>query len=334
MHKINNKNEQVKFEYRIILERAHGKDKKTITQAIQYINKYEKWTNFADFNKITPPKINDYVKSLMSNDYAMSYADHNVKAMKCFYTWLTQQKGYRNMDPNIPAYFQISRNQRNASRAQSYQESYTFNEIRQAINLMPNKSLIDMRNKALVSLQALCGLRSTELGGVKIKSLKLAPAEGRNFIYMDPKTMQIKFAKSRYAFFMPIPYEEEYLENIQNWYQKLISMGWQGEDPLFPQIPYRFNEQNLLGESIQKIGIKSGSSIRKIFKTTFLNASLPYHKPHNFRHMIARWGITKSVECFNAVSKSLGHSDTRTTFDSYASMSPYTIGATLNAQKG
>jgi integrase len=141
--------------------------------------------------------------------------------------------------------------------------------------------------------------------------------------------MRIKFAKQRTAFFMP--WDNDIRDIPVRWVEKLRDLGWTDKDPMFPQILPGFAQpQDLLGLEPAKEPIKSDTTIRDIFKRTFLAAGLPYYHPHTFRHTIARWAEKNgSPEFFNAVSKSLGHSNVNTTFYTYGEMSPAQIGRAL-----
>ena len=63
----------------------------------------------------------------------------------------------------------------------------------------------------------------------------------------------------------------------------------------------------------------TANAIRKIFKTAFEKADLPYFNPHQFRKTITKLGlrICKSPEHFKAWSQNLGHQNVLTTFTSY-----------------
>ncbi len=314
------------------MQTADGRDQKTWMAVMQHIHKFEEYTDFKSFEQIKLDKIKAYIDSMTGKNLSLSFVDHNVKALKKFFEWLPSQKGYKKMDYNLSRYFQLTKNQRNTARAMEYKESYELSDIRQIISNMPSITISDRRNKAMVSLQALCGLRISELRSIKIKSLIFDKPSNRYMIYVSPKDMEdVKFAKTRQAFFMP--FDKEWADNVINWKAELVKAGWQDKDPLFPIIPNRFNETNLWGESPQKIKIKSNTSILKVFKDAFTGSGQKYIRPHSFRHTIARWAETKTPEVFNAVRQSLGHSDIKTTFDSYGAFSPSKIAQILNKEE-
>ena len=328
MEKFNPKNERIKYRYRIFLARVKKKDEKTWFAIMKHLKDFETFINFAGFESLNETIINNYIEHLLNKDLSLSHVDHNIKALKAFYTWLERQKGYKSkIDYNILEFFNLSANQRKQARATEYKESYEIEEIYSAIRNMPDKTIFDRRNKAIISLQALCGLRVSELRTIRIKNLIYDKQSQNWMIYVNPKDMDVKFAKIRHAFFMP--FDNDIKTIVLNWKEELEKLGFSDKDPLFPAIPSQFNQLNLLNSKLQKEFIKSNTTIREVFKRAFLAVNLKYIRPHNFRHTIVRWAETQSPQFFNAVSQSLGHSDIKTTFQAYGSLTPAAIGVIM-----
>jgi len=107
---------------------------------------------------------------------------------------------------------------------------------------MPSNTMIERRNKAIISLNALCALRINELRTVKLKNL--IQEDGKCFVDVNPKYIESKFAKSREADFMQLP--QDIFDNIISWKSELLKIGFNDKDPLFPKIPSNFNQLNLL----------------------------------------------------------------------------------------
>jgi len=182
---------------------------------------------------------------------------------------------------------------------------------------MPDRTDKEKRDKAIVSLQALCTLRVSELRTVKMKNL--VEEDGQYFIYVCPKSMSVKFAKTRYAVFIPLP--DDIIANVIQWRDYLRSLGFKDADPLFPKIDNHFARTNLLEQKIRKEEIKSDTTIRDVFRKTFENAGIQYINPHSFRKTLARFAQTQSPEFLNAVRQNLGHSSIDTTLNSYGQLS-------------
>jgi len=311
-------NERVKYKYRIHTRRVGKKDEKTILAALKHIRDFEIFIEFKGFEVFNEAVADKYVQSMFNTQKSLSFISDNIRALKDFLNWLERQRGYRSkIDYNHIDYLNISNNQRKEAKACEYKKSYKFEQIIETIRAMPNKTITDKRNKAMVSLQALCALRISELRTVKMKNL--IEEDGAYFIYVTPKSMSVKFAKTRQVAFVSLP--DDIKANVLSWREDLESLGFKDSDPLFPKIDNTFNSLNLLEQSIKKEEIKSDTTIRDVFKKAFQSAGLPYINPHSFRNTLARYAQNKSPAFLNAVRQNLGHSSIDTTLSSYGQLS-------------
>ncbi len=314
----NAQNERMKYKYRIHMRRIKQRDEKTIIAALKHIREYELFTGFAGFEKYNGEVADKYIQSLLQRHLSMSYISDNIRCLKDFLQWLERQHGYRSkIDFNQIDYLNISRNQQNTAKAVEYQKSYKFDQIINTIRAMPIKTDKEKRDCAIISLNALCGLRVSELRTVKMNSL--IEEDGHYFIYVSPKNMKVKFAKVRTVNFFPLP--NDIAQKVIVWRDYLKSLGFKDNDPLFPAVDNRFGQENLLTQSIRKAEIQSDTTIRDIFKKAFESAGLEYIKPHSFRRTMARYAQTQSPAFLNAVRQNLGHNSIDTTLNSYGQLS-------------
>lgn len=243
-----------------------------------------------------------------------------MRAIRDFLNWLERQKGYRSkINYNDIDYLNVSNNQRREAKAKNYQETYKFSDIIKTIRSMTGKTEKDRRDRAVVSLQALCTLRISELRTMKIRNL--IEEDGIWFVDVTPKNMSVKFAKQREAVFVPLP--DDIITNVVEWKKYLVARGFQKDDPLFPAIDSRFNQQNLLEQHLRVQEIKSDTTIRSIFKRAFEDAGMKYINPHSFRKTLAKYAQMRSPAFLNAVRQNLGHSSIDTTLSSYGQLSSY-----------
>lgn len=282
-------NERIKYKYRIHVKRALKKDEKTIIAELKYLREYEIFSLFVGFEKYDSTQADKYINYLFDQDYSLSYINDALRTLKVFLGWLERQKGYRSkVNYNDIDYLNITNNQRRASKATEHKKSYSFDQIVKTIRQMPSRTMLERRNKAIISANALCSLRISELRTIKLKNL--IEEEGKCFIHINPKDIDSKFAKARYADCVALP--QDIFDNLINWKNELIAkFGFTGKDPLFPKIPSNFNQFNLLESTITKEEIKSGSQMRDIFKTAFVSAGLEYINPHNFRHTRTKFAM-------------------------------------------
>jgi integrase len=311
-------NERMKYAYRKHIRRVGQKDEKTVISILKHIRGFETFINFAGFEAFNDQIADKYIQDMFKRKLSLSYVTDNLRALKDFLNWLERQRGYRSkINYNHIDYLNVSNNQRRSAKSKQYQKSYTYEQIIKVIREMPEKTILERRNKAIVSLQALCTLRISELRTVTISSL--IEEDGTHFVYVCPKNMQVKFAKTRYAVFVPLP--DDIKQNVLNWHDYLQSIGFKGNDPLFPAINSTFNSLNLLEANIKKQGIKSDTTIRDIFKKAFTQAGFEYIKPHSFRKTVAKYAQHQSPAFLNAVRQNLGHSNIDTTLNSYGHLS-------------
>lgn len=188
----------------------------------------------------------------------------------------------------------------------------------ETIRRMPEGEMIERRNKAMISLNALCGLRISELRTIRIRNMIFEDTAW--FIHANPKDMVVKNSISRYS--PPVQLPQDIVNNVINWRNELIQKhSFKDKDPLFPKIPRSFNWQNLLESEIKKEGMKSSSAVRDIFESAFKIAGFEYINPHNFRHTRARFAAKQSPEYLNATRQALGHKTIDTTLNSYGELS-------------
>ncbi len=315
----NNANERIKYAYRVHLRRAWKKDHKTIDAVMKHIRIFEERTKLADFKDYKHNTADKYISDLQKEGKSLSFIHENLRGLREFLKWLERQRGYSSkIDYNHIDYLSLSQNEINTAKATNYRRSYKIEEIIKMAQSMPSNTLIDRRNKAMVSLQVLCGLRNSELRTVKIKNL--IEEDNHRFIYVNPKDMEVKFAKTREANFMPLP--DDLVQNVISWRDFLLESGFDHNDPLFPQIPSHFGQQSLLQSKLTHEPIKSGSTILAVFKKSAERAGLPYYPPHTFRHSIAKFAASQSPDFLNAVRQSLGHESIDTTMTCYGKISP------------
>lgn len=313
-------NERIKYRYRMHIRRVGRKDEKTIIAILKHLRTFEIFIKFEGFETFCESVADKYIQSLFKDCLSLSFITGNLRALKDFLCWLERQRGFRSkINYNHIEYLNLSNNQRKEAKATNYKKAYNYNEIIDAIRQMPDSSIRERRDKALISLQAICTLRITELRTVKIQNI--IEEDGTYFLDANAKSMKTKFAKSRIAAFISLPNDIQ--ENVLSWWRYLKSIGFKDGETLFPVIDNRFNQNHLLEEKLKNDAIKSDTTIRNIFKRCFEDAGYEYINPHSFRTTLARFAQTQSPEFLNAVRQNLGHSSIDTTLNSYGQLSNY-----------
>lgn len=278
-----------------MLENAKGRDPKTVDSYVKAIHEFEVYSNFLDFKKFNTKLavgfkeyLSDKKNKRTGQNISKSYLQHYTSQLREFFEWLSRQKkGYdRYIQYDDVQYFTLSRNNRNRARATNYQESYTIEEIISTIRQMPSGTPIEMRNKAIISLALLTTPRISALQTARIGSIKYFRDYDAWAFVQNPNLVNTKFAKHITAYF--IGNVQDLYNNVLDFVEFLKLKGFTDKCPLFPKITPSFTKEGLQCLILENDSIKSQSTIRAIFKQTFNNNGLPYHKPHSFRHTITR----------------------------------------------
>ncbi|MBL0320389.1 MAG: tyrosine-type recombinase/integrase [Alphaproteobacteria bacterium] len=307
-------NERMKYKYRIYLRREKGYDDKTVISVLKQIRQYENFSDFILFTEFNDILADQFIRFLESKDLSASYLNSCVRNVRELLYWLQDQPGYKKkLSKKHISYLKLTRKQRAAAKAVNYQEAHDYGTIIDTIRKMPSENLTQRRNRAMICLQALSSLRSSELRTIKIKNLK-CDQEGY-FIYVSPKDMEVKFSKTRQTDLIQL--EDDVLVHVIEWRDFLLSQEFPEDAPLFPSIKSNFGKVTLFNTVHLPEMIRSSSTIANIFKEAFHQAGHKYLRPHSFRHTYARAAGEKSFDVLQAASQSLGHDSIQTTIRSY-----------------
>jgi len=311
----NDANEIVKYKFFQRLEHKDGKDPKTIKMYVSAIHEFELATGFKDFLKYDSDwaiafknHLNDKLNKRTGENISKSLYYHYIDFVRQFFEWLVaNQKDYSKIKLLDVEFLSVSRNDKNRAKATGYQESHDVADILATIRKMPAVSEIEMRNKAIMSLFLLTSPRISSLQEARIKSVKYFKDYDAWAFMQDPRLQNTKFAKNITTFF--VGNSQDIAENITRWREYLIAKGFGDKDYLFPKITPSFTPSGEAITVLTKDYIKADSQIRDIVKSAFKNNGLPYHKPHTFRHSIAR-KVRKdgaSPDVLIALSENFGH---------------------------
>ena len=216
-------------------------------------------------------------------------------------------------------YLRLSKNETREAVQTRKRDIPSVEEVKKAIESIGDKNDIDKRDRALISLAYLSGIRISALMSLPIKSFD----KNNLIVDQDPAFgVKTKLRKRITTALIPLSYKEP-LEYFIGWYDYLIiKKGFKPNDPIFPATKKEQGDENVnyynTGE-VEPVFWKSGSTIRKIFEKRFIQAGVPYYHPHTLRHLIvkefAKAGLTEEEK--KAISQNLGHANVGTTFGSY-----------------
>ena len=321
------KNEQLKRRFYDWLKASKGFSDETIKcyeKAIWLWEDFSEKADFGSFNATKAGEFKDWLKNKKKANsqehISISYSYDNLRHLKVFFDWLSQQPSYKSkINRTAIEYLNLSKKEvREATQARSVKFP-TLDEIKTTIENIKGKTEIEMRDRALFSLAFLTGARISA-----IRTLPMNSFDKKDLIiYQDPALgVQTKFSKKIVSFLITFGYQEA-LNYFIEWFDYLEKQKkFKPDDPIFPATKIENGEENIsyynTGEVENKF-LQNSNSLRKIFEKRFKQAENRYYHPHTFRHFwvreISKLPLTEEEK--KAISQNLGHENVGTTFGSY-----------------
>lgn len=319
--KFNPKNERIIKKYQEHLRKTDGCDDKTLYAIHKSIRSFEVLTDFADLERFDANMAKQFKMAIRGiSEISESYIFRITSDMKKFIRWLAHEKEGKHVKYNDADYLNLTNNEINAAHADGYKPSYEYAQLIATVNNMPTKSVVDKRNRALVSMQVLGSFRALELAHIRIDTIIYDAHHNVYFADMDPRKINgIKFRKARRTTLFN---HAELLANIIEWRDYLKKeWGFVSSDPLFPSISATFNKNMMFEQAIRHTSI-SVNTLRGIFKKAFINAGLEPLPVHSIRKTRARYieNITHDDRIV-ALQQDFGHSHLGTTRENYGNIS-------------
>jgi len=240
------------------------------------------------------------------------------------------QPGYKSRFQYSDAeYFNLSDKDRRVATTQRESNAPTLEQVKHVIALMPTKTDIELRNRALMAFTLLTGARDSAIASMKLKHVDLI--EGR--VNQDAREVHTKFSKTFITFFFPVG--DEIRRIVAEWVSYLREDKlWGNDDPLFPATRIALGATRQFEVSgLGRDHWSNASPIRKIFREAFVSAGLPYFNPHSFRNTLVQLGqdVCRSPEEFKAWSQNLGHGSVLTSLLSYGEVACQRQGEIIRA---
>lgn len=313
-------NEQVKRRYHHYLEHADGKAESTIKQTMLALGRFEGFTGHADFRTFNEKQAVAFKAYMARRDLAPATILSTIKQVMRFFRWLSMQSGYKTkIRGDAIDFMNLSEKAVRSASAPRDRDYPTLAMIEAAIDLMPDQTAVQKRDRALLALSALTAIRVTAITTLKLKHFD----RRRRLIIQMPDEVETKFSKRIDTFLMPVNerFEKIFFEWIE--YLELEELFGPG-DPIFPK--------NKMGQDqnwqFKTVGLsrshwKQSGSVRRIIKGAFEAAGLPPFGPHSFRYMLVAelYRRRVSIPVFKASSQNLGHESVLTTLTSYGKIS-------------
>ncbi len=326
MKKHNPGNERIKRQYFAFLKEAKRHGEPTVDAAAKALNRFEVYSRFRDFKAFHFEQAIAFKKHLAEQDgqksgkkLSKATLHTTLTQLKKFFQWLSDKPGYKSrLRYSDAEYFNLSERDTRIATAHRELESPTLAQIKHVIKMMPVKTEVERRNRALVAFTIVTGARDGAIASMKLKHVDLITGK----VIQDAREVKTKFGKTFDTFFFPVGNENH--EIVADWVSYLRNEKlWGNDDPLFPatRIEMGVNRQ-FEAAGLAKEHWSNANPIRKIFREAFTCVGLPYFNPHSFRKTLAQLGekVCKTPEEFKAWSQNLGHENPLTTFLSYGNV--------------
>lgn len=329
MENIIYKNEIIKRKFFDYLKNSKGYSVKSIEcfeSAIWLWQEFTKEADFASFNQTKAKEFKEWLinkkKRGSQENVSPSFCYDKLRYLRLFFTWLAMQPNYKSkINQTIIDYLNLSLKEVRVATQSKRRQCPTLEEVKKVIENIEVKNEIDRRDKALISLMFLTGIRISAIASLPMRSF-----DRENMtIDQDPKLgVMTKNSKRITTTLIPFSYQEP-LGYFLDWFDYLKSEnGFKPNDPIFPATKKENGkDENNLGYyntgKVEPVFWKSQSSIRKIFEKRFKQAGVRYYHPHTFRHFLVKEisKIPLTEEQKKAISQNLGHENVGTTFGSY-----------------
>lgn len=317
---INANNERIKHAYFHYLKQADGKSDSTISHYDYAIRRYEQFTKFADFKTFDQRKAVALKEHLSNSDIALPTVLSIVNKLRSFFRWLSFQPGFkRNIRRNDIDYLRLSDRATRAAQTPAEKKFPTLQMIEEVVRSMHSDTAIEKRDRAMIALVALTGVRIGALISLKIKHLDLV----QELLVQNPREVTTKARKPIYSFLLPL---SVFLKQVLfDWVFFLTKeLHCCDNDPLFPKTALGQDDLfQFVVNGLERQHWRTSAGPREIFKEAFRAVGFPDFTPHRFRDMIVSemYKLNLTAEEFKAWSQNFGHSSPLTTFTSYGKIS-------------
>jgi len=323
MNKRHAGNTRIKRDYFDYLKGPRRQSEKSIDAAAKVLARFEDYTRNKDFRTFRKEQATGFVGHLQKQvgqrtGKPLSRATllSTLKALEAFFTWLSQQQGFKSRFSYLDAeYFALSRKETAIAQAPRARPIPSIEQIRHVILSMPSATDIEKRDRALLALAIMSGARADALASLRLKHVDL-PA---NSIQQDARDVRTKFSKTIETTLVPLG--DDILAIFRSWVEQLRhDLLWGPDDPLFPKTRVACGAgRRFEASGLERAGWRNSAAIRAIFRKAFAATGVPYHHPHSFRHALTRYAdafcVTKEEQ--KAFSQNLGHSSIVTTATCY-----------------
>lgn len=247
------------------------------------IRQFLKWLKDNQINQPTRDDIKAYKLYLKNSNYTNGTKNQYIRAVKHLFKWLYSEGLYPNISDNIKGFKVIADNTK--------KDAFTEQEIKKIIDDIDTTSVIGKRDKAIILLMLVGGLRITEIHNMDIQDIEI-----KNNEYIINIMGKGHTEKDNYIKVIKPIYDvlKEYLDTRPN---------KRGIDPLFTSTSNRALNKRITKETLSQI-------IKNRFRDSGFNSKKL--TAHSIRHTTATLLLKSGADIYKT-QHHLRHQDPKTT---------------------
>jgi site-specific recombinase XerC len=280
------------YGYRIFLEGHQELDVRTVDEHLRAMSRMSAFLGHKPFETITILDVLQFKDKLRhmrdleeSKGLSRSTVLHTLDRCGAFFRWLKRRPGI-DMDPDLPGYFKLSRNERSAESSMVKGTSLNFDQTLRIFAGMPASSSIELRDRAIIAMFIVTGIRIAALITLRGKHVNART----RWIDQDPREVDTKFGKHIRTYCLDLGYG--LLDAITQWARWRDSNGFGDDAPFF--LPDRYLQPNCIGLGYRPAAVeaaqcwKSEDPVQRIIKDAARAGGIPDDgiSSHDFRKML------------------------------------------------
>lgn len=295
-----------------------------VERALCTFEKGSKLADFAHFDRHAAKRFTSWLEKEGPSGKGTSAKQmyHTLHHIRSFLQWLAFRPGYKSRIHLVDIdYLSIDRKKMQEVTGPNVVDWPSKEHVLALTASIEPESDVDRRDRALISFLLLSGMRDMAVATLPVGCFDPRTLEVNQF---PEKGVETKFSKKLITHLFV--FDDQLLGFVLDWVEYLTQdRKFSASDPMFPR--NRVVRDTETGEftstDCEPVFWKSAGPIREILKTRSRHASLPYFRPHAFRHATAQLAARQctSPEEFRAVSQNLGHENVGTTLTCYAKLS-------------
>ena len=236
----------------------------SVDQAAAAIAQFETSTGHRDFGAFHFEQARKFKRVLAEatnpatgNPLAKATIHSRLMAVKAFFIWLAGQPGYRSrLTYSDMDYFNPSNNDSRIAKTTRERPAPTLQQIRRVLEVMPTRSDLEKRDRALVAFAILSGARDDAIASMLVRHVNVA----ERTVFQDAREVRTKNRKTFTSTFFPVGSDIEAI--VVDWISFLTKEELFGpDDPLFPATRVAIGEEGLFAAvGLNRVGWRNATA--------------------------------------------------------------------------